>query len=230
MLFCSNRKKINTELVHINIDNQEIIRVSSTRFLGVHIDEFVNFKYHIDHLTKKLSKYVGLSYKLRHSLPLSALLTMYKTLFELHLNYCNVIWSNTFPSYLLKLESLQKKVIRAMSWAAVNTPTHPLFRCHGLLRLTEFNLFHNACLMFEVINGLNPRLTGLLPICHPQHQHRTRNKHLITVKQRRLHCTGMSVACKGPQIWNRLDEDLKKLCSLSAFKKNLKAYLLATYL
>ena len=76
MLFCSNRKKINTELVHINIDNQEIIRVSSTRFLGVHIDEFVNFKYHIDHLTKKLSKYVGLFYKLRHSLPLSALLTM----------------------------------------------------------------------------------------------------------------------------------------------------------
>ena len=110
-----------------------------------------------------------------------------------------------------------------MSWAAVNTPTHPLFRCHGLLRLTEFNLFHNACLMFEVINGLNPRLTGLLPICHPQHQHRTRNKRLITVKQRRLHCTGMSVACKGPQIWNRLDEDLKKLCCVSAFKKKPKS-------
>ena len=167
MLFCSNRKKINNERLHINIDGQVIIRVHTTKFLGVHIDEFVNFKYHIDHLTKKLSKYVGLFYKLRHSLPLSALHTMYKTLFEPHLTYCNVIWSNTFPGYLRKLESLQKKVIRAMSWAAVNTPTRPLFHCYGLLRLTELNPFHNASNMFEVVKGLNPRLTGLLSVCYP---------------------------------------------------------------
>ena len=65
----SNRKKINTELLHINIDCQEILRVNTTKFLGVHIDKFVNFKYQIDHLTKKLSKYVGLFYKLlSHSL------------------------------------------------------------------------------------------------------------------------------------------------------------------
>lgn len=187
ILFRSNRKKINTELFHINIDGQEIIRVNFTKFLGVHIDEFVNFKYQIDYLTKKLSKYVGLFYKLRHSLPVSALLTMYKTIFEPHLSYCNVIWSNIYPSYLLKLEILQKKAIRALSWSTGNAPTRPLFHCYGILRLTEFNLFHNACIMFEAVNGLNPRLSGLLPICRPQHQHQTRNKRLITGKLWRLH-------------------------------------------
>ena len=167
ILFRSNRKKINTELFHINIEGQEITRVN-TKFLGVHIDEFVNFKYQIDYLTKKLSKYVGQFYKLRHSLPVSALLTMYKTLFEPHLSDCNVIWSNNFPSYLLKLEILQKKAIHALSWSTGNAPTRPLFHCYGILRLTEFNLFHNACITFEAVNGLNPRLSGLLPICRPQ--------------------------------------------------------------
>lgn len=141
----------------------------STKFLGVLIDESLTFKCHIDHLVNKLSKYVGLFYKIRHVLPLSALLLLYKTLFEPHLNYCNVIWCNTFTSHLKNLASLQKKAIRALSWSEINSPTHPLFYRFELLRLTELNKYHNACLMFQIVNNLNSRLSSLVPIFSPQH-------------------------------------------------------------
>ena len=111
IIFRSNRNRSNLELTDIKINENHIEKVKSTKFLGVYMDEFVNFKSHIDVLTKKLSKYVGLFFKLRHFLPGKALVTLYRSLFEPHLNYCNIIWSNTFPSHLWKLTILQKKII-----------------------------------------------------------------------------------------------------------------------
>ena len=229
ILFRSDKKNINPQLLHITINGQELKREKCTTFLGVIIDEFINFKPHIDHLTKKLSKYAGLFFRLRHFLPLSALLTLYKTLFEPHLSYCNIVWSNTCPSYFLKLERLQKKAIRALSWSPFNSHTPPIFHRLNLLRLTEFNTFQNGCTMFQVVHGLSPRLSDLLPISRPQHQYDTRYKHHITGKKRRLKCTSRSIACRGPELWNHLDEDLKLPYSFSIFKSKLKTTLLQTY-
>ena len=88
MIFGSSKKQMDKEsmTLQIKIDGEEIQRVTSTKFLGVLIDDSLNFKCHIDHLVRKLSKYVGLFFKLRHLLPSSTLLTLYKTLFEPHLN------------------------------------------------------------------------------------------------------------------------------------------------
>jgi hypothetical protein len=151
-------------------------------------------------------------------------------LFEPHISYCNVIWCNTYPSHLNKLISLQKKIIRAISWSWYNTPTRPLFHRLGLLRLTELNIYHNACIMHQVVNVTNSRLSQLIPISSPLHAHATRNKHLITGKTRRLKCANLSITSRGPKIWNELDGRLKVLKSVSIFKKTLKKELLRLYL
>jgi len=114
-----------------------------------------------------------------------------------------------YLSYLLKkLEILQKKVIRAMSWSDFNAPTRSIFLGYGILRLKEYNIFHNACTMYQrslvwmaVCVSLFPStITGTLNL--------TRNKHIIIGKNRRLKSTGMSVVCRGPWIWNELDDNL----------------------
>jgi len=102
-----------------------------------------------------------------------------------HISIINVIWCNTFTSHLKKLESLQKKAIRALSWSEINFPTHPLFYRFNLLRLAELNEYHNACLMIQIVNSLNPRLSNLVPISSPQHTYQTRIKPLIFGKYHR---------------------------------------------
>ena len=111
--------------------------------LGIIFDNHLSFKDHIDSLMLKLSKYVGRFYKVRHYLPKSALIVLYRTLFEPHLDYCNIIWCNTFKPHLERLKVLQRKVIRAISWSERNAHTPPLFLCYGLLRVAEFNEYHN---------------------------------------------------------------------------------------
>lgn len=203
--------------------------MSSTRFLGVHIDEFLSFRGHIDELTHKLSKYVGLFFKLQHFLPTEALITLYRSLFEPHLNYCNIIWNNTFPSYLGKLMILQKKILRALSWSKFDAPTDPLFHCFGLLKIPELNLFHNACTMYNVVHMLNLRLCDLIPIFYPQHVYQTRKKFHIKGKKCKLKCTSLSIVCTGPQVWNSMDKELQMSSSLHFFKKSLRGLLLSGY-
>ena len=171
----------------------------------------------------------GLFFKLRHLLPSSTLLTLYKTLFEPHLNYCNTIWANTFPTHLKKLESLQNKIIRAISWSKVNSSTSHVFAQYGLLKLREQTYLHNACVMYQVISGINSRLHELIPIHQPYHTYDTRNKHLVFGKTRRLVGTEMSVVCRGPKIWNTLSTTLKAAQSISIFKRQLKKQLLSSY-
>ena len=60
IVFRSNKNRQHIENMCLNIDGHEIKRVKNTKFLGVHIDEYLNFKYHIEQLTKKLSMYSGL--------------------------------------------------------------------------------------------------------------------------------------------------------------------------
>ena len=64
IVFTTAQSQINTENLTLKINNQVIERVRSTKFLGVIIDDHLNFKCHIDHLMLKLSKYLGLFYKL----------------------------------------------------------------------------------------------------------------------------------------------------------------------
>lgn len=228
ILFSTNNKLLSNDL-KIEIRGEELNRVYTTTFLGVNIDYSLNFHAHIQDLVTKLSKYVGLFFKIRHFLPSSTLLTLYKTLFEPHLNYCNIIWGNTFPSHLIELERLQKKIIRAMSWSRYGAPTRPIFKRFGLLRLKELNYYHNACTMFETVNKLNHRLSELVPVCWPQHSHDTRNIQLISGKKRRLVKTSLSITHKGAHIWNELEEWIKTLL-FHPFKRALRVNLLNSYM
>ena len=59
------------------MNNSFITRVRAIKFLGVIIDEKLTWKDHISLLRSKLSKTVGMLYRVRHLLNLSALFIWY---------------------------------------------------------------------------------------------------------------------------------------------------------
>ena len=103
------------------------------------------------------------------------------------------------------------------------------YRLPQTLTLKDFNEYHNVCTIYQVVHGLNARLCELVPISYPQHTYCTRNTDHIYGKERKLVCTGHSVVCRGPLIWNRLDASLKKVRSFSKFKRKIKDLLMSPY-
>ena len=97
-------------------------RVSETKFLGVWIDEKLNWKKHVECVKRNLSRVVGIIYRARHILGTENLLTLYYSLFLPILSYCCEIWGITYTSTIHCIDILQKRVIRLIS--AVNRQCH----------------------------------------------------------------------------------------------------------
>ena len=63
----------------------------STKFLGLEVDHRLKFSCHLSVITEKLSKVVGVLFKLSHYLPQSALIKLYYSLFYPHVIHANLI-------------------------------------------------------------------------------------------------------------------------------------------
>ena len=126
MLF-SNRNLLNSESHNIKLDDQVIEFLENGNFLGVTIDTKLNFSYHIKNICIKLSKTIGLFYKLRFDVPRVNLIKLYYSLFYPYLLYCNKIWGGTYDSHLKPVLLLQKKIIRIIMGEGYLSHTCTLF-------------------------------------------------------------------------------------------------------
>ena len=112
------------ESVIIRFGSKQIKRESCVKFPGILLDENLSWKVHINELSKKLSRTVGIFYKIRHFCPSDILRTHYYSLFYSFLSYGISVWDFTFNSYFEKLSLVQKKIVKVMIKLLHQ---HPLF-------------------------------------------------------------------------------------------------------
>jgi len=60
-------------------------------------------KTHIEQITSKMSKAIGIISSIKHILPKYILHTLSYTMIYPYLHYCNIVWASTYPSRLEKL-------------------------------------------------------------------------------------------------------------------------------
>ena len=117
----------------------------SVKLLGVTIDNRLKFSDHINNICSKVSKSIGVMYKLKHVVRASTLKSLYYALIFPYLNYCVVIWGAAYDNHLEPLFLLQKKAIRIINKAPYLAHTNPLFLSNKILKLKD--LFkYNLCL------------------------------------------------------------------------------------
>ena len=96
------------------MQNKSINCVTSTKFLGIIIDNKLKWNQHITYVKNKISKAVGILYKIRNFLDKSTLLNMYYSLVFPYLIYCIEIWGNASAVQLDALIKIQKKCVRTI--------------------------------------------------------------------------------------------------------------------
>ena len=115
ILHLPSKQNITPLTFQIPYDNSFIVNSICCKYLGILIDNKLNFKQHIQLVESKIAKSVGILNKLRHIFPSSALLLINFALFHPPLLYGFHIWGSTFPTYLQKLQRLQNKTLRIIS-------------------------------------------------------------------------------------------------------------------
>jgi len=99
ILFCdSNAKRVPQPSLELFIESFKVKGVESCKFLGAYLDEKMTWKTHIEEITSKMSKRVGIISRIKHILPKYILHTSYYTMIFPYSHYCNIVWASTYTS------------------------------------------------------------------------------------------------------------------------------------
>ena len=145
-------------------------------FLGITIDDKLNWKEHVNYISKKKSKSNGIINRLKTLLPKSALLTLYNTLVLPHLNYSLLLWGHTYKTNLDNLYILQKRVIRNICNANYISNTALLF--NELKILTIFDLYNYQLGIF--LYKFNEAFNNFYSNYSRYHTFNTRSQHSLS--------------------------------------------------
>lgn len=83
--------------------------------MSVILDEKLNWKAHRNYIKSKVSKSVGILYKVKDLFDYYLLHILYCSLILPYLGYCTDVWGNTYPSNSKPLFLLQKRAIRIIN-------------------------------------------------------------------------------------------------------------------
>ena len=112
-LTCARTREYGTEPV-LKIRDKKLKKVDRVKFLGVIIDDKLNWDAQIDHLVTKLNSSIVVIKRIKKFIPESEYTKLYNALFKSHMTYCISCWGGISSNKLQKVFYIQKRCIRLL--------------------------------------------------------------------------------------------------------------------
>ncbi len=123
MLFRPKGKKSDFD-ISLSFENTEIMQVKATKFLGIFLDECLNWDAQVKHVCSKMVKNLYVLRSVKHYLPTWSLKNLYFAYIHSHMTYGLSCWGPMASKTSLKrVRVLQKKALRAVMKANYNANT-----------------------------------------------------------------------------------------------------------
>ena len=213
--------------ISLEINGIQLSQVNDVKFLGIMMDDKLTWKKHIEHISNKIAKSIGIMYRLKPFVNKETLLSLYYTLVYPYLTYCCIIWGNTCTTYLQPLRILQKRVIRMLSNVRSKEHTAPLFNQLGILNIDKLYSFTVCQFMFKYHKGdLLDVFNDMFSYNCNIHDHNTRMSTGIHIPVIRLNIAKRFIRYSGAILWNRIIGKIYINRTIYTFKRQLKRFLL----
>ena len=230
MLFHPKQKDISSLVPKLVINNIPIEKCDNFSFLGVYLDGNLKWDGHIQFLATKLGKYTGILNKLKRYLPVDILRILYSRMVHSHLNYAMLAWG--FAS--TRLNKLQKRIIRTITWSRYNAHTSPLFKSlrlltlHDMLKVNVLKFYHRY-----LHNELPPYFYSFnIRTQGDTHSYDTRNSGQLHIERTRNQYADKRLRIYLPTLVNDMATELMATIathSLQDFTKIAKQFLIEHY-
>ena len=142
--------------LNLKIDGVNIQEVSTVKYLGVTFDSNLTWKNHVNELCLELSKTVGIFSKLRYYVNVDILIMLYYSLIYPFLTYGIQVWGFTYPTYLKPVTTLQKRVVRIMTFSDPRSHSEPLLKSLRLLKFSDIIHLEILSFVYQWNHKLSP--------------------------------------------------------------------------
>ena len=204
---------------HVSLEHKNYVK-----YLGILIDSNLTWRYHVDYITLKISKTIGIISRIRHFVPFCTLLNIYCSLIHPYISFGFTVWAQTNKTNLNKVLLLQKRAIRLMYFIPYREHAIPHFVTSNILPVSMLYYEKTALLMHDIINKLAPsNIIDLFTPIKAIHSYNTRSAaaNKLYFKHSRLKQTNESFSVMGLKVWNEIPEDFRDL-SRNIFKSKLR--------
>ena len=210
--------------LNLTINSIHIERVNNFKFLGLQINEHLTWADHVNHVSLKISRAIGILNKIKFQVPQHILLTIYHSLVMSHCNFHLVIWGHNCASIF----KLQKKAIRIITHSHFQSHTSLLFRKLKLLTLPDlyslailkyyYSYVHQTLPLYHLSLNIYPNAA--------YHSYNTRNRYNLTIPIIRHHFATKSIRHSVTTLINSLPQNISEknsysqlACSYSVLQK-----------
>ena len=227
MIFGTKPKlcKLPTVPLQLSINNQAVEQVTNFKYLGIILDDSLNFMEHVDYIYKKSCCKLGAIKKCRKYLNKNLTLILYKSLVAPHIDYCDIVYMQDNQGTLQKLQIVQNMACRVILEAG---PRDHIDNMHRELKLDLLKNRRSKHLFAECHKNIHT--DKVLPLkrffvfnrnCANR---RTRRvcKYDVLVPRLQTSSGQRAFSFVGPSTWNRLSADLKEIVKHKSFKNKLK--------
>lgn len=200
MIFHSRQRNITNVIPNLSISGTRIECVSQFNFLGLIIDEHLNWKAHMNKISNKISQTTGIMNQLKRVLPTTILKMLYTSLILPHFNYGVLCWGVSCE----RIFKLQKKAIRIITKSKFNAHTSPLFRNLHLLKIGDIVTLQQLKFYYKHANNQLPVYLQSFPL-YPRseiHQYATRNSSQLQNKRTNTNLAERSLRVQLPILIN----------------------------
>ena len=200
--------------------------VKSIKFLGIFLDENLNWNEHINHLKSKLRSQIYLLSQVKKSYPLKLRLLLYNSLVRSVINYGISLWG--YSKAANEIRKLLKWAIRSTTGARFNSHTAPLFAKYNL---PDFDTIRDCCALVT----MREYITGNLPeeyyisntFQHFRQKNRKYNQFILPMPKHPFNRYPHYIY---PKLWNEYNFTDKQLGKTKkSFKNNLQNFLISKY-
>ena len=213
----------------IKINNIAVSRTTEFNFLGLFVNETLNWNTHVNKIATKLSRLIGMFKRIHKFLPVKTLLLIYNSLFLPHLNYSILAWGYSWD----RIFKLQKSAIRLICHERYNAHTDPLFKSLKLLKLQD--IYKHKALKFYYRysqNQIPEYFKNMFDFPTLTHPYETRNRHIPQLPISKLNKTSNCIRYHIPTLLKNTPPcilDKVHTHSMDGYSKYIKSYLINQY-
>ena len=186
-------------------------------------------------MRSRLSRAAGMLCKIRHYVDFDTLKMVYYGIFASILNYGSLIWGQ-HSRIVKRLQIIQNKAIRYMTFKPKRTSATPLFKAAGILNLSDYIILQNCLFAHDCINRNlpTPLLDDRITFVHTTGNTRDeRLNQLVNFRTNTVLYGTNTIKARAVKAWNDINIDLHHLklqhVSKAVCKQRVYEHLLDKY-
>ena len=206
----SQRDNQFSDNISVYIKGASIERVRYFKFLGIYIDDQLKFRTHINNVCSKLSKSLGVLYRMSAFVPANIVLTLYNSLFYPHLIYGIEVWGRSGVVNIGRIEVVYRKAVRLLNSVFIDE-----FLELDLLSVENVIDYFILLKTFKLINfESHSYFTDRLINLQPNHLHTTRFSQSLqlNIPHYKTALSQKLFLYQAVKLWNQLPASLCKTC------------------